>query len=84
MRRTLSTPRQDLRTVDATRCFACDRPLSAASGWVLVTCMDDQDVFVGSDCHRNVRKGGRAGWQPPKGGPRLYTLACDPKVLSPG
>ena len=49
------------------RCFACDRRLSS-NPYVAVT-IDGQIVYVGSDCYKNI---GKAGWQPPKGGPRLY------------
>jgi len=59
------------------RCFACNQPLG--NNPLLVTCADEQDVFVGSECARRIRRAGRGGWQPPRGGSRLYTLMDDPK-----
>lgn len=58
-------------------CFACGRKLGRNPA--LVTCADEQDVFVGTECARLVMKGGAEGWQPPKGGPRLFALKHDPK-----
>lgn len=60
------------------KCFACDKPTGPAPQ--LVTCMDDQTVHVGSDCYRRIKSAGAMGYQPPKGGPRLYLLqykGCD-------
>jgi hypothetical protein len=60
----------------ADRCFACDRRLGQSS--VLVEAEDDQTVYVGRDCARKIEAAGEYGYQPPKGGPRLYTLkGCD-------
>ena len=59
------------------RCFACDRQLGKTPQ--LVTCADEQDVFIGAECAKHVAHAGAEGWQPPKGGPRLYLLAHDPK-----
>lgn len=53
------------------KCFACDRPI--IDGY-LVGCADEQDVSVGNECFRNIRRAGESGWQPPLGGPRLYCL----------
>lgn len=55
------------------RCYACDRKLGKAP--VLVDTRDDQTVFVGSECFKQIEAAGEDGWQPPKGGPRLYLLA---------
>ena len=52
-------------------CFACDRLMS---GKYLVACIDEQTVFVGSECFKKIRVSGADGWQPPKGGPRLFTV----------
>lgn len=54
------------------RCFACDKPLGKAPQ--LVGCKDKQDVHVGINCYRKIKAAGAAGYQPPKGGPRLYLL----------
>lgn len=61
------------------QCFACGRPLGRTP--LLVTCEDEQDVFVGSGCGKEVIIAGPWGWQPPKGGPRLFALAYDPKPI---
>jgi len=54
------------------RCFACDKPLGKAPQ--IVGCKDDQTVHVGSDCYSKIKSAGPDGFQPPKGGPRLYLL----------
>jgi hypothetical protein len=54
------------------KCFACDRPLGQNPR--LVDTRDDQKVYVGSECAKLVDEAGEAGYQPPKGGPRLYPL----------
>ncbi len=51
------------------KCFACDRKLGKAP--VLVTTTDGQRVFVGRECAKEVKAAGVAGYQPPKGGPKL-------------
>ena len=53
------------------RCFACGRPLG--SNPTLVDTRDGQLVYVGPECFGKVASGNpNGGWQPPKGGPRLY------------
>lgn len=49
------------------RCFACDRKLGKNPN--VVICEDEQSVFIGSECYKQI---GQTGWKPPKGGPRLY------------
>jgi len=44
---------------------------------------DDQVVKVGPDCFKHVRAGGALGWQPPRGGPRLY-LPTEHRIVSAG
>lgn len=58
------------------RCFACGRKLGKKPA--LVTCADEQDIFVGSECFKLIKAAGSAGYQPVDG-PRLYTLENDPK-----
>lgn len=58
-------------TTHSDRCFACDKPLGKT---YRVTCSDDQQPFVGRECFRHIKAAGSEGWQPPKGGPRLYML----------
>jgi len=55
------------------RCFACDRPLGKTPR--LVDTRDAQQVFVGVECAKHIDRAGDAGYQPPKGGPRLYPIA---------
>lgn len=52
------------------RCFACDKPLGENPH--LVDTRDCQTVYVGSECFKQISKAGNDGYQPPKGGPRLY------------
>ena len=53
------------------QCFACGRKLGKNP--LLVETIDHQTVYVGSECAKHVRKA-EDGWQPPKGGPRLFLL----------
>lgn len=52
------------------KCFACDRALGRNPKQA--DTRDDQIVSVGSDCYSKIETAGEAGYQPPKGGPRLY------------
>lgn len=61
-------------------CFACGRKLGRNPK--LVTCEDEQDVFVGTECGKEIERAGALGWLPPKGGPRLYDLRHDPKGVN--
>lgn len=56
------------------RCFACGRPLGAAKP-VEADTLEDQRVIVGPECARHIRAAGEHGWQPKRGGPRLYQLS---------
>lgn len=63
-------------STDADKCFACDRKLSRS--YALVGTRDDQLVYVGSECFKLIAASGDEGYQPPKGGPRLYPITeCD-------
>jgi hypothetical protein len=53
------------------KCFACDKPLNSYN---CVDTRDDQVVFVGSECYRKIIASGETGYQPPKGGPRLWRV----------
>lgn len=57
------------------RCFACGRRLGRNP--LLVDTRDDQQVFVGRECAKHVLSAGEDGWQPPKGGPRLFPILGD-------
>lgn len=58
------------------RCFACGRPLGCTPR--TVDTRDDQFVFVGMECLKLVLAAGDAGYQPPRGGPRLWPLDGNP------
>jgi hypothetical protein len=54
-------------------CFACGRKLGKNP--LRVDTRDDQTVFVGRECGKLVIAAGENGYQPPRGGPRLYPLS---------
>ena len=56
------------------KCYACGRRFTADENRVLVDTHEDQAVFVGRECYRHIVEAGEEGWQPPKGGPRLWTM----------
>lgn len=62
------------------KCFACDKPIQPGKECMVETA-DHQTVYVGSECYRKVKAAAKnpgtgfepeRGYQPPKGGPRLY------------
>lgn len=54
------------------KCFACGRQLGKTPH--RVDTRDDQTVFVGRECYKLIERAGETGYQPPRGGPRLYLL----------
>lgn len=61
--------------MNSERCFACDKPILNDSRCCLAITIDlAQVVSVGPDCFKKIRTSGDAGYQPPKGGPRLLVL----------
>lgn len=62
------------------RCFACDRPLGGDMSIHSADTRDDQIVYVGSECFKKIKAAREKGYQPPKGGPRLWLTMKD--VLS--
>lgn len=58
------------RSVNAERCFACGRPLGRNPR--MADTRDEQMVYVGCECWKLIRAAGEAGYQPPRGGPRLF------------
>ncbi len=52
------------------RCFACGQRLRKPPAFA--DTRDDQVVWIGPECLRHVQAAGAAGYQPPKGGPRLW------------
>lgn len=59
------------------KCFACDKKLGKNPA--LADIRDGQTAFVGTECYRAIKASGEEGFQPEKGGPRLWTI---PKGLS--
>ena len=55
------------------RCFACNRVIDLPKpAKVVVTSDGAQLVYVGPDCYKLVVQAGATGYQPPRGGPRLF------------
>lgn len=61
----------------AVRCFACGKKLQERRGQA-ITSDGAQVVLVGVDCATKISRSGFDGYQPPKGGPRLYVLGKQP------
>lgn len=55
------------------RCFACGKPLGANPK--LIDTRDGQTAYVGSECWKFVAAAGDSGYQPPRGGPKLYPMS---------
>jgi hypothetical protein len=60
------------------KCFACGRTFRRNSYGRIVfhpeaLTIDGQRVFVGYDCAKRIGAAGRDGYQPPMGGPRLWS-----------
>lgn len=51
--------------------YACGATLTEEQAHRVWT-LDGNPVDAGKACYRRIRDAGEAGWQPPKGGPRLY------------
>lgn len=64
------------------KCFACDRKLG--SNPFVADTRDSQFVYVGSECFKYIKTAGDDGYQPPKGGPRLFLIprGLDAKELN--
>ena len=58
-------------------CFACGKKTGTNPN--IADTRDDQIVFVGMECYRRIVAAGDAGYQPERGGPRLWTI---PKGLT--
>lgn len=52
------------------RCYLCERPIYTTVHKVYTS--DGQTQFAGEECYRMVRDSGLDGYQPPKGGPRVW------------
>lgn len=55
-------------------CFACEKSLAGIVKPYQATTSDGQLVYVGRDCFSKIRMWGKAGYSPPKGGPKLWTV----------
>ncbi len=62
------------------KCFACDRVLKNETHRIIET-VDGDFFYLGPDCYRKIVAAGEAGWQAPKGGPRLYDYQLG-KIIS--
>jgi len=60
------------------KCFACGKPIRKAEPYMVQT-IDGQKPFVGPECAKKVVDFGDFGYDPPKGGPRLYHMMAQPK-----
>ena len=56
-------------------CFACGRKLGKSPK--LADTRDDQIVQVGNECYKLIKAAGNRGYQPPRGGPRLFLLKSE-------
>ena len=54
------------------RCFACGKPIAGVKHFV--DTHEDQFPWVGPDCFKAIKRAGEAGYQPAKGGPRLWVV----------
>lgn len=69
------------------KCYACGRAFRPNTHGRIVfhgeaLTIDGQRQFVGADCMKKIIAAGGDGYQPPRGGPRLYeALHAPPEVL---
>lgn len=61
----------DILPSEDERCFACGKKLGKRKAHGAHT-DDEQNVFVGSECYKLILAAGRKGYQPKRGGPRLF------------
>lgn len=61
------------------KCFACDKKVKN-SRYFAHTLDGQENVLVGFECAKNILicKGLEMGYQPPKGGPKLFFTMLDP------
>ena len=79
------TPRNKPKRIwNGERCFSCDKPLLSDVDGLLnarhVWTRDGQNPIVGFECYKRASAMTIHGYQPPKGGPRIYTTMlplCD-------
>lgn len=61
--------------IDSGKCFSCGAILKV---WRVAFTIDGQSVFIGSSCAKKTARSGSAGWQPDRGGPRLFISRVPP------
>jgi hypothetical protein len=62
--------------MDEDQCFACGARLARPEFVFTADRMSDgrhYEVYVGPECFKHVIAGGESGYQPPRGGPRLFS-----------
>ena len=59
-------------TMNETKCFACGKKLK--ENLHVADTRDSQTIIVGPCCYRNIKKSGEHGYQPPRGGPKLWRV----------
>lgn len=66
------------------KCYACGKQLTAKyleeSSNCIADTKDAQLVYVGKECMRKIMASGSKGYQPPKGGPRLFQLGMNKPI----
>jgi hypothetical protein len=62
------------------KCFACDRTMKGDPQQA--DTRNGQIVYVGPCCLKKIIATGDAGYQPPKGGPRLYPMPVERSTMS--
>lgn len=64
-------------------CFACGRKMIRPETVFLEDKRSDglqYDVYVGTECFKHVRAASPSGYQPPRGGPKLYFFSEDARA----
>jgi len=54
-------------------CFACGRAIKLTSDHYEVWTSDPQMQWVGPECYNKIQLANKNGYQPPPGGPRLFS-----------
>jgi hypothetical protein len=69
----MNDPKQATAAIEAKEsCYCCDKPFAKKTGAYWVWTCDGQRQFAGPECFRKIKKAGTEGYQPPKGGPRMF------------
>ena len=67
-------------TIGPYTCYACGKRTRGTRPAMLTVCLIDDDgqrVPIGPDCYRHTRNARALGYQPPRGGPRLFYSESD-------